>query len=105
MITNSASPMQRRGSSNWAAQPAVGTNNVVSGGANTNGIIVRTVLLTGNGSAQLIVLAGVVNWLICPTTGYVNYFGPGVVIPAGQALEVIAQSSAAGFAAISWDPL
>ena len=104
MITNSASPMQRRGASSYAGTPPLGTTTLVAVGANTNGIVLRTILLAGNGTTQFLIAAGV-QFIICNAASQFSYIGPGIVIPAGVALTIEVQQAVNGYAAISWDLL
>lgn len=104
MITNSASPMGRRGASSTSLTVALGLTTIVTAVANANGMILRTVTLSGFGVSQIVLAAGAPILALCPVSGQFSYLGAGIAIPPGVALTIDC-SAAGGLANMSWDLL
>jgi hypothetical protein len=101
-MLNSISALQRRGLSTYSNAALTTEQTIVAAGANVSGIIIRTI--AGNTTAgQILVLRAGGNSLLLLANN-TNYIGPGLVIPAGQALTV-ASSGAAIDMVITYDLL
>ena len=109
MLTK-GSALQRPGASYYANSVMTGAANVVvASGANTKGIIVRTVIMAGNDAATWsIVQAGTSRILQGPNSAggaVFSYVGPGILIPPGQALSVGVTGTGNAIMFMSYDVL
>lgn len=105
MISQGASPLGRLGGSAYSAAPPLGSTTLVTAVANTGGIVIRNIVLAGNGTSQVTLVAGGSSIAVCPASGFFHYLGPGFVIPAGVALTVSIASATGGFCGVTWDVL
>lgn len=85
-MISGASPLSRRGATNYSNAALAGNVVVVSAGANVSGIVVRTVAANTSGNLLIVRAGGATLMLLGDTQR--NYLGPGIVIPPGIALEV-----------------
>lgn len=99
-------PLQRRGANNFVSgNVPLGVTALVTGAANTTGLVVRSVVLNPPAAVSLNLRVGGVGMFTAQSGGVFNYVGPGIVVPPGQALEIEGFGSATGQAAITWDVL
>jgi hypothetical protein len=105
MIAAGNQAPQRRGASAYSnASVATGVTTVVAAGANTNGLIIRTLCCTATPTAANLIRAGTIP-IIAVYNGAYTYEGAGILVPAGQALDIESGSGAAGILYITYDLL
>lgn len=105
MIQNPNSAPQRRGANVSSGVAASGFTLIVAAGANTTGIILRSVILVSvtGGGIDLHVNGNAT--LSSFNAAATNYMGPGILIPAGQTLGVFSSGTAGSFYNFSWDAI
>ena len=102
MFSSPAVQYQKPGSQAYTnVSTAAGDTTILSGAANTTGIIVRTAFISGATSAQSL-RSGIGYLLVCAQNNFVVYSGPGFLIPAGQPL-VMNSSLAGNGIFVTWD--
>ena len=101
MISAPPAPFQRPGA-NVATGSSVGTTVFVTSVANVNGLIIRTFYLTSVAGADNFLRAGGKRLFGASSGNGFNYTGPGVLVPPGQAVDLIIAVSSAT-CEITWD--
>jgi hypothetical protein len=100
MLLPTSSAPQRRGTSNYTnGSLPLGVTVIVSAGANTTGLLVRTLFQSGTAN---LTIGGVTVASVSGTN--LNYFGPGFLVPPGVELAVNAVVAGAQIV-VSWDVL
>lgn len=98
--------LQRRGTSNYSngALPA-GSTTIVAGGANVNGVVVRTISMSAPANSITDLTDGAsAGYFATPTAGNAFYNGPGLIFPPGVAV-VVRSTLVNGTAFITYDLL
>ncbi len=105
MLLPPPSAPQRRGLNNYANGGLVaGSNIVVAGGSNANGIIVRTAIMIGLLNSNTSIISGPAALFASFGANWVIYQGPGLLIRPGDALE-LTSTIAGGQAYLTYDIL
>jgi len=100
MLSPPPSAPQRRGNSNYSnASLPLGVTTIVSAGANTTGLIVRSLFLGGSVNFQI----GAIS-VIGLNSSLFNLIGTGFIIPPGVELGVNTIVAGAGVV-VTWDVL
>src|SRR5579859_7753002 len=100
---SSGSGLNQVGGSTYSGAPAIGTTTLVAGGANLNGIIVRSFVLASAGAGQACVLYAGAAQIGAASANYVWSYAP-IMLPPGQALAINNTAAGAG-ANVSYDIL
>lgn len=100
MLTQ-AQPLQRAGQGSAGGLLGAGNTTLISAGANTAGVIVRTVTLGGQSQFANLLVGGVAVFT-CPSSQVFNYQGPGFLVPPGVAVTADG-GTGGGYATITWD--
>jgi hypothetical protein len=106
MLSPPAAAPQRRGASTYNnASLSAGNTDVVTGAANTTGLLVRTAFLGGGtGGSTTLWDGGQAYFAAAPASGASVYGGPGILVPSGSPLR-LTSNGGAGSAFITWDVL
>lgn len=100
MLLPPSSAPQRRGNSNYANSSLPGgVTVIVSAGANTTGLLIRTFTISGTVN---LTIGGVTISSVSGTQ--LSYFGPGFLVPPGVELALNAIVAGAQIV-VSWDVL
>lgn len=97
-------PPQRLGANFSASTPTVGVTVLVSSGANLAGIFVRTILIGGSATGSVSLRAGTRPLAFVGPNQTFAFFD-GILIPAGQQLDLEVFTATAGGCHITWDLL
>lgn len=108
MISPPATQFQRPGQNTYAnSSLPSGNTDIVTGAANTGGLVVRTATLGGGTTGGTQLNDGNNAFFMNGPSGTGNattYSGPGILIPPGRPLRV-ASNSGGGSAFVTWDAL
>lgn len=100
MIQNPNQAPQRRGAQIAFGAPS-GPVTLVSAGANTTGLIVRTAILYSASNVGIELETGS-HPVFIALNGVFNYVGPGVLVPPGQALSIDVTGAGPSYV-VTWD--
>lgn len=103
MISNPNASPQRRGASTSTATINVGVTTLVTAGANTTGLVLRTAILSAVAGGLIQVTIGGQPVVAAISGGFFNYTGPGLLVPPGSALAVEAVTANGSAYIVSWD--
>lgn len=104
MIGASNAPIQRMGANYAEGEPtAPGSITLVSAGANTTGLIIRSALVFGGAGLACYLRINSRRLFGASSSIFVNYQGPGILVPPGQALTLDWTGSSGILYAVSWD--
>ena len=105
MITLSATGAGRLGLQNYNAAPPLGNTTLVADVAYVRGIALRSIVLSGNGSAFLSLIHGSLHIAVCGTNATFTHIDQGFVLPRNVPLILQSSGGAGGLASITWDLL
>ena len=100
MLTQSQ-PYQRSGQSAAGGALGAGVTTLITAGANSNGVILRTVTLGGESQYANLRVGGTPVFT-CPSSQVFNYQGPGFLVPPGVAVAADG-GTGGGYAHVTWD--
>jgi len=102
LIPASIAPFHRRGASSIVSNTTGGNVVMIAAGSNLNGLILRTInLMPAGASGYLALLIGGNAVFQSCNAVPLYYFGPGILVPAGLAIEQT--GGAGGNVTMTWD--